>query len=444
MIPTRQRLFAILTVLGLLIAAPRIFAQRIDTLWTNHWGWSPTGGQTIAFGVVKDNHGNVFTCGLTDSSGGGNVKVFLTKTPLTQRSNQWRFTYGGDSLVSIGYALKLVPDGIVIAGTSNSFSGDYSYQGYLIKTDLNGETLWTRTYETDCGTTFYAVDLTNSGGLVLSGYYDGLGIVLWVDANGNPRFSTAVSGCKFHSVRTTADGGCIAVGERPNTGTIIAVRFDSTSDIVWQKVFDGMTACSVDTSDGGYIIAGSSADPDGLLIKIDANGENPRTRTYGDPSTSEQFWSMSVTSDGGYLLTGLVTPPPTYEGAVYVVKVDVNGDTMWTRSYGGPHTNQGQACIEISDSNYVVVGFCGLDCQEAWTLALGPVTPTGVNAPVPVPTTAIKLSPTILSGTTVRIEKNAKLYDMIGRRVNAPSGNLAPGVYIYQYGHRLSKVIVTR
>ncbi|MCX6842538.1 MAG: hypothetical protein NTX53_09695 [candidate division WOR-3 bacterium] len=63
---------------------------------------------------------------------------------------------------------------------------------------------------------------------------------------------------------------------------------------------------------------------------------------------------------------------------------------------------------------------------------------------MPAPTTAIKLSSTILSGTTVRIEKDAKLYDMLGRPINVPPGNLAPGVYIYQYGHRLSKVIVTR
>jgi len=443
MIPTRQRLFAILTVLGL-ITAPRVSARTIDTLWTSHWGWSPTGGQTVALGVVKDNQGSIFTCGVTDSAGNGNGKVFLTKSLSRKDSVYWRYTYGGNTGISTGYALKLASDGILVAGTTNSFSSDYRYQGYLIKTDFNGETLWTRLYGASPSIVFYAIDLT-ANGFVFAGFSYSAGLVLWTDANGDSTRSSTVSGCKFRSVKTTVDGGCIAVGEIPNSGTITAVKFDSTGSVVWQRVFDGMTACSVDTSGGGYILAGSaSGDPDGLLIKIDANGENPRTRTYGDPGTTEQFWSLSVTSDGGYLLTGVATPPPLYDGVLYVVKTDVNGDTMWTRLYGGPHTNQGQACLEISDSNYVVVGSCGLDCQEAWTLVLGPVTPPGVNPPAPTPTTTIKPSPTILSGTTVRIERDAELYDMLGRRVTAPSGNLAPGVYFYQYGHRLSKVIVTR
>ncbi|MCX6843359.1 MAG: hypothetical protein NTX53_13880 [candidate division WOR-3 bacterium] len=445
MIPARRRLFAILTVLGL-ITAPGVLARPIDTLWTSHWGW-PTGGQTVATGVVRDNQGNLFTCGSTDSVGDGTYKVFLTKGLSRKDSVYWRHTYGGSTGASQGFSVKSTPDnGILIAGMSNSFSEDHRDQAYLIKTNAEGETLWTRVYGgASLDVLAYAVDLTTNGDFVLAGCSYNAGLVLWTSESGDSIRSTTVSGCKFRTVRATSDGGCIAAGEIPNSGTITAVKFDSTGNVVWQRVYDGGSANSVDTSDGGYIIAGCSTDPDGLLIWVDANGENPRTRTYGDPSTCEEFWSLSVTSDGGYLLSDMATRPPTYDCGVYVVKTDANGDTMWTRVYVGPHSNQGQAGIEISDSNYAVAGFCGLDNEEAYDLVLGPVTPTDIiNPPTSTPTTTIKLSPTIFSGTPIRIEKDAKLYDMLGRRVNAPSGNLAPGVYIYQYGYRLSKVIVTR
>jgi hypothetical protein len=95
-----------------------------------------------------------------------------------------------------------------------------------------------------------------------------------------------------------------------------------------------------ETSDGGYFVAGrtesfGAGDEDVYLIKTDAQGETLWTRTYGGPNND---WCHSVqqTADGGYIATGgtSVDAPEPYD--VYLIRTDARGDTLWTRTYGGP------------------------------------------------------------------------------------------------------------
>ena len=75
-------------------------------------------------------------------------------------------------------------------------------------------------------------------------------------------------------------------------------------------------------------------------MKTDLYGDTMWTKTYGGTGT-EWISQILESSDGGYLFTG---PTTSNDGDVWgnhgdydywLVKTDLYGDTLWTKTYGG-------------------------------------------------------------------------------------------------------------
>jgi hypothetical protein len=81
-------------------------------------------------------------------------------------------------------------------------------------------------------------------------------------------------------------------------------------------------------------------------------------RTYGGASYEEAF-SVQQTVDGGYVVAGFTYSFGAESGDVYLVKTDAQGDSLWTRTYGGPHTEVGRQTVQTEDSGYIIVGYTG-------------------------------------------------------------------------------------
>ena len=115
------------------------------------------------------------------------------------------------------------------------------------------------------------------------------------------------------------------------------------------------------TTDGGYIIAGSTMsfgsgnNEDVYLIKTNASGDTLWTRTYGGTNGGAGN-SVQQTSDGGYIITGL-GPGTSHNANVYLIKTNVQGDTLWSRTYGGAKEGWGFSVQQTSDGGYITAGF---------------------------------------------------------------------------------------
>ena len=112
------------------------------------------------------------------------------------------------------------------------------------------------------------------------------------------------------------------------------------------------------TSDGGFIIAGSTSSLDGddiLLIKTDALGNQQWSQTFGG---NFSVWGKSIqqTSDGGYIITGLIDSSFTTNCDVYLIKTDILGNQQWSRSFGGIIDDAGNCVQQTSDGGYIIVG----------------------------------------------------------------------------------------
>jgi len=259
------------------------------------------------------------------------MKRLLTITFLlfccAVQSQQLRFkyTYGGLNH-DYGRSVKQTFDvGYIAAGSTNSF-GNGNMDMLLIKTDSMGAQKWAHTFGGTGVEWGYSVQQTKDTGYVLAGYTNSFG----------------AGGYDFYLVKT-----------------------DSLGNVKWTKTYGGSDwdfAYSVEqTSDGGYIMAGGTysdtkGDEDMYLVKTDANGDTLWTRKYGGVKQDEAR-SVKQTSDLGYIITGFTKTASDTLGNVFLIKTDQNGDTLWTRVFGGSGTDFGNEVIEnTSLASYIVVG----------------------------------------------------------------------------------------
>ena len=97
-------------------------------------------------------------------------------------------------------------------------------------------------------------------------------------------------------------------------------------------------------------------DSDFYLVKTDSNGEFLWDKTYGGDDADRAFTAMQ-TSDGGYILGGYTASFNVEYYDFYLVKTDADGDTLWTKTYGGLWQEEIADIEETSDGGYAAVGY---------------------------------------------------------------------------------------
>lgn len=139
----------------------------------------------------------------------------------------------------------------------------------------------------------------------------------------------------------------------------------ASSQTTFQKAFGGTASDEgrsiSQTTDGGYIIAGTTTSfgaggRDVLVIKTNALGDTSWTRTYGDANGNEYGYCIQPTSDGGYIVSGSSQNFFNGEEDMYILKLKANGDTTWTRTYGGNGYEWGSQIQQTTDGGYIIVG----------------------------------------------------------------------------------------
>ncbi|MCD6493021.1 MAG: hypothetical protein J7K36_04360 [Archaeoglobaceae archaeon] len=134
--------------------------------------------------------------------------------------------------------------------------------------------------------------------------------------------------------------------------------------VEWQKTFGGSSwdeAYSVQqTSDGGYIIAGStlsygSGEWDVYLIKTDSDGNLEWQKTFGGPSCDIAY-SVQQTNDGGYIIAGKTYSYGSIYSDVYLIKTDKNGNLQWQKTFDKPDWDEAISVKQTSDSGYIIAG----------------------------------------------------------------------------------------
>jgi Secretion system C-terminal sorting domain len=294
-----------------------------------------------------------------------------------QLNTDWMKTFGGIN-EDEGYSVHQTTDGgFIISGSTASF-GTGNSDFWLIKTDSNGEITWTKTFGGPSVEYGGTVQQTTDGGYIITGstYSFGAGNSdVWLiktDSNGDTLWiktfgGTAADGGTY--VQQTVDGGFVIIGTTNSFGAgntdYLLMKTDSNGDSLWSKTFGGVyndvAFSGQQTSDNGFIIAGYTQplgfeNADIWLIKTDSNGDTLWTKTFGS-EFNELAYSVQQTSDDGYIITGYIYPGGSIYLDVLLIRTDSNGDTLWTKTFGGSSSEAGQSVIETSDNGFIVCGF---------------------------------------------------------------------------------------
>lgn len=335
--------------------------------------WYGGTGDDYGSSVAQTSDGGYIIAGYTESFGAGENDVYLIKTDSLGYV-LWTKTYGG-LLLDKAYSIQeTVDSGYIITGVTMSF-GAGSYDVWLLKTDANGDTLWAKTYGGMYGDGGEAVDITSDGGYIIigwtnptSGYNynfyliktDEYGETLWTGSYGTPG-SSAFSG------QQTSDDGYIATGFTGGWEDILLVKTDSNGDTLWSRIYGGYDweymRSVKQTLDGGYILAGwtwsfGAGWEDVYIIRTDSIGDTLWTRVYGGTSYDEGY-SVVPAAGGGYLVVGYTNSFSVGYSDVWILRLDANGDTIWTKTYGGMLSDQAREVQKTHDGGYVIVGYTG-------------------------------------------------------------------------------------
>lgn len=292
--------------------------------------------QDVARSLVQTNDGGYALAGSTNSFGSGGSDGWLVKTDV-EGNKQFTQTYGGSNDDGTDAVVQTPDDGFALAGYTASF-GSGSTDFWLVKTDVNGNKQFTRTYGGSDDDGACSLVETSDGGFALAGHTDSFGSgdsdfwLVKTDVEGNEQFARAYGG--------------------------------KSSDAAYSLI---------QTLDGGYALTGwtesfGASNSDVWLVKTDAIGNTQFTRTYGGGEGDEAY-SLMQTLDGGYMLVGWTKSFGSNSRDVWLVKTDAVGNVQSTRTYGGSERDRAWSLVRIRDGSYALAGRTnsfGGDSTDFW------------------------------------------------------------------------------
>lgn len=273
----------------------------------------------------------------------GQITFFKTISGLDESSN---------------YIEQTTDGGYVMVGTSMSPT---DINGYVIKTNSLGDTVWTKIYETQ--TRLKSGMQTSDGGYVLLGTKQNLPssdfdiYVLKIDATGAIQWQKIISqgGNEYGTcIKQTSDGGYVLTG---NGNGLYVVKLDAGGNLQWENILNGPDSGNgysiLETNDGGYVISGTMSDSinyEAYLLKLNSTGVFQWAKTFGSYSEGS---TILQTADNGYIISGSrgnISGPSDMS----IIKTDSLGNFSWGKVYVGALGNPLPTIKKTNDGNYIV------------------------------------------------------------------------------------------
>ncbi|MFL5752899.1 MAG: T9SS type A sorting domain-containing protein [Bacteroidia bacterium] len=166
----------------------------------------------------------------------------------------------------------------------------------------------------------------------------------------------------------TSDGGYLIAGMTettiPGDTDIIVLKTDYLGDTMWVRIFGGSQPdfpySIVPTSDNNFFIAGytgsyGSGGNDAWLLKIDPMGNLLWSNTYGGTGNDE-VKEIIATSDGNYMMVGRSNSSGAWYYDGWLLKINLAGTVLMSKYYGGAQYETTRSVKECPDGGYVLTG----------------------------------------------------------------------------------------
>ena len=316
--------------------------------WNHNYGGSEI---DYARHILQTSDGGYIISGTTESYGHGGSDIWLIKTDPTGFM-EWDAYFGGIN-TDQGRSIQQMTDGGYIIIGNSDFSGNGDQDIWLIRTNSQGDSIWTKTFGGDGLELGADVQILEDGGFILLGSTESFGngsSDIWLiktDSQGETTWTKTFgdnSSDYGKSILKTPDDGYIIRGVTESFGygntTLVLIKVDSTGNKIWDNAFGGSDGeggnALGETNDGGHILICHSyvhenSAYDIRLIKIDGSGSVDWDKTYGSLTDNYGF-SVLQTFDGGYALTGsigILGDGDINHSDIWLIKTDPEGNTIF-------------------------------------------------------------------------------------------------------------------
>jgi hypothetical protein len=407
-----RKLLLLPTVLLLLLSckknhviSPPPSSETRELHFSKAWG-SGFGGTNMEeiWGSTATLDGGTVLIGYTESSDGdvtgfhGAIDVWILK--LDKSGNKvWQTTIGGSG-GDYGRAIVENSDGSLTGvGYSDSKDGDFKFphggmDAVVFHLDRNGHLLWQKQIGDGYDNYLSAMSPTADGSFVFSGYSKTASgdMDLWVvktTANGEVLWHQTYGGSGndySYTLTASKDGGNVIGGQTTSRDGKIAlnhgqsdvwiIKIDESGHLLWEKTYGGTasewTHAVTATSDGGFMFVGQTSSTDGdmvgnhggmdgYVIKIDGNGNKLWSKVLGG-SANDLAEAILSSFDAGYYLTLNVQSRdgefPASFGFVdaWLIKLDEQGNQLGEQPLGGPNTDHMLTMASLGTGSYVLAG----------------------------------------------------------------------------------------
>lgn len=275
-----------------------------------------------------------------------------------------------------GSSIILLPDsGFIITGATRGI-GPNNSNILTMRTDQYGDTIWTRVIGAgnengeDVIYNYQHIYTTNFQAFIGPYGVD----VEKMEMNGNVSwgrsYSTAyVTTARF--IRYAPGSDMMLFAETVNNGPpysdIAMIRIDTNGYAQWIKRYGGPSweylSDVVQCESGGYAVLASTGSfnnapnnaYDMMLMRVDYNGDTLWTKRYEVAPYQIGGTSLLQTSDEGFIIAGAANNTGAGQDDILIVRTDSMGDTLWTRMYGGPGVETNAHLAQLNDGGFLVV-----------------------------------------------------------------------------------------
>ena len=349
-------------------------------------------GNVVMAGYTSSHDGDV------EPGTKGDYDYWIVKAD-TSGKLLWKKTYGGTG-DDYATCIKAAPNGgYLVGGRTESNDFDVTYNrgfsdAWLIRLDEQGNRLWQKTYGGHEYDYISAMTVQADGSCLLAGYTNSDnddipgnsgsidGWLLKVDAAGSTIWSKTYGGIAgdllFDVVATK--GGFIAVGgsgsKEVQDYDVWALKVDAAGNKLWSKSYGGtmdeLAAHVIALSDGGFLLAATTTsedgdvqqhigETDGWLLKTDANGNLGWNKIIGGLKDENEV-SLIARKNGGFLFSmttssidGDMAPHKGKED-YWLAAFNNEGTVIWKKTLGGMNEEHQPVLLSLPDSHYLLCG----------------------------------------------------------------------------------------
>lgn len=312
---------------------------------------------------------NIVICGNTNNS--------PCVLKITKGGNQiWRQDNLGNNC-SVSAIVEAHDMNLYICGSTGKNYYNSMNDVLLIKTNSNGDTIWTKTYGSTKDDYGVQIINTSDGNLLIcgltygdttTGYCDIC--LIKVNLDGDTIWTQTYKDIEqeepFHLMQTI-NGEFLVTGTNEddtyNGRVLYLLKVSQDGTKLWDKKIGPSWRwgfCSIELSNGDILTCGKKYDPfvspQLMLIKTNSTGNFIWEKEIGGADQPESGYSMKLNANGTITITGSSNDFNAMSNDIILLNIDNNGNQIWLKKFGGTETEWGINLIKDTNDDNIITG----------------------------------------------------------------------------------------